>query len=398
LSNPFVLSGRLGSAPADGALHYRLRSATGEILAEGRLDVDPSAAVFSATIAYTVSSPGPAELALRVADAVVQQNVQIPALTVYLLSSLRLTINGVARKARAEVLPARPHTPSPLEWNGWPEHVRVTFDDDALDQDSFDPRQRQLLLLPLSGYRALFRPAEVEGFNAAIQDLRAIVAAQPSNFAQDVLLLPASGLSQAVWAQVRYLRFEGGSGVRFVTHLTAEISPLTANSLLYTFQGLTDDGQYYVAAYFPLSTSVLPAKLSEVEKDARDLFRRDYRSYAEAIAQQLNEGSDRFTPALSLLDGLIASLSIEGDLFPTQSVAADAPAGEAGALLNVRAGPGTRFRVIGQLAPGQRVELIARNPEASWLRVRTPEGAIGWVNRAYVNTPFDLDLLPVQQP
>jgi uncharacterized protein YraI len=384
--------------PADGVLHYALRSAAGEVLAEGRLDVIKSVAVFSATIAYTMALPGPAVLEVRVADTIVRQRVQLPALTVHLLSGLRLTINGVARRARAEVLPKQPHVRSPLEWNGWPEHVRVVFDDDPLDRDSFDPRQRQLLILPLREYRALFRPPEAKGFDALLEDFRAMLAAQPARFDRDVLLLPVSELSQAIWAQVRYLNFKGGQGVRFVTRLTKEISPLTAGSLIYTFQGLTDDARYYVAAYFPITATVLPATLAEVDKATRDLFRSDYQSYAERIAQQLDAHPEHFVPRLSLLDGLIASLVIEGDYLEAQTIASDVPTGEVATLLNVRAGPGARFHVIGRLAPGQRVELIARDPALSWLRVRTPAGAVGWVSRAYVNTQFDLDLLPVQRP
>ena len=397
LPNPFVLSVRLGLTPADSALHYALRSAAGEVLAEGRLNVIASTEVFSATIAYTMALPGPAALEVRVADVTVRRSVQIPALTVHLLSGLRLTINGVARRARAEVLPKQPHARSPLEWNGWPEHVRVVFDDDPLDRDSFDPRRRQLLILPLQEYRTLFGPAEADGFDALIGDFRALLAAQPASFDRDVLLLPVSEFSQAIWAQVRYLNFEGGRGVRFVTHLTKEISPLTASSLIYTFQGITDDARYYVAAYFPVTTTVLPANLAEVGKAARDLFRSDYRAYAERIAQQLDAQPERFVPRLELLDGLVTSLVIEGDYLGARTIATDVPTGEVTTLLNLRAGPGARFPVIGRLAPGQRVELIARDPAVSWLRVRTPEGAVGWVSRAYVSTQFDLDLLPVQR-
>jgi len=398
LPNPFTLAGQVGRLPADSALRYRLRSLDGEDLADGQWIIPESPATFSMTVSYTMTLPGPAELEVRIADTTIRQPVRIPALTVHLLSGLRLTINGLASKARAEIVPGRPHVRSPLEWNGWPEHMRVVFDDDAPPNDNFDPRQRQLLVLPLASYRALFRSADAEAFDAALRDLQALLAAQPTRFEQDMLLLPASGLSQAIWAQVRYLSFEGGRGVRFVTRLATELGLLTAGSLTYTFQGLTEDGRYYIAAYFPITTTLLPSKPAEVDKPTRELFRRDYRAYAEGIAQQLDAHPESFTPALRVLDGLIASLAITDELLGAQTVPSDVPAGEAKTLLNVRAGPGTRFRIIGQLAPGQRVELLARDAAASWLRVRAPGGMIGWVSRAYVDSPFDLELLPVQQP
>ena len=398
LPNPFRLAGSVALTPPDRTLRYRVTNASGEVIGDGALDIQGlpgKAGAFSATVPYTMSLAGPARIEVIGADGQAEQAVQIPALTVNLPQGISLAINGVASKARADVVPRQPNIRFPIDWNGWPRHLRVFFDEDQFSE-TFDPRERQLLILPLQDYQALFRAEEAASFATAIQDFRFLLAARPARLEQDPLLLPSSGLSQAMRAQVRYLDFAGGRGVRFVTHLTQEIKPLTAASLVYTFQGLTDDGWYYIAAYIPVTTTALPATLKDVTKAERDEFKRDYLAYVGGIAKMLDDQPQSFTPSLAALDAMIMSLQIVGDVLGADALSADAPVGQAIELLNIRSGPGTRFRVVGRLAAGERARLIARDAAAGWLRIRTEAGLVGWVSRDYLDTPFDIRLLPIQ--
>lgn len=54
--------------------------------------------------------------------------------------------------------------------------------------------------------------------------------------------------------------------------------------LFYTYQGLTDDGTYYVAVIFPVSHPDLPADISSVPEDPAD----DYETYLNSVTEQLN--------------------------------------------------------------------------------------------------------------
>lgn len=398
LPNPFKLAGSIALTPPDKALRYRVTDGRGEVLGEGTIGVEGwpgESGIFSATIAYRMSLPGPARIHVIAADTIAEQTAQIPALTVNLPQGVSLMINGVATKARAEVVPRKPNIRFPITWNGWPRHLRITFDDDQL-AEAFDPRRRQLLILPLPDYQTLFRGAEAESFGEAIRAFQALLAERPAVLSTEPLLLPASDLSQAMHAQVRYLEFGGGSGVRFLTHLTQEIHPLTASSLVYTFQGLTGDGRFYVAAYFPVTTTVLPTTTADITPAEHDAYKRDYLAYVEGIAQKLDAQPQSFTPALDALDGLIASLQIGDGVLSVEPLSANEPVGRATDLLNVRSGPGTRFRIIGRLAAGERAELLARSAGGDWLRVRSESGVVGWVSRNYVDTAFDIRQLPIQ--
>ncbi|GEM_PF-1561609 len=58
-----------------------------------------------------------------------------------------------------------------------------------------------------------------------------------------------------------------------------------------------------------------------------------------------------------------------------------------GETLNVRRGPGTVFAPrIGVLAQGASAEILGRNPEGTWIKIRFPagEGGIGWVSADFV--------------
>ncbi|GIV85486.1 MAG: hypothetical protein KatS3mg052_2493 [Candidatus Roseilinea sp.] len=396
--SPFRLSGNVALTPMDKTLRYRLTDAFGNVIGNGKIAVEGvpgEPGVFSATVAYAMSPAGPLRIEVIGADGAAEQTAQIPMLTVNLPQGVRLTINAIATKLRADAVPRKPNIRFPIDWNGWPRHLRLLFDEDQPGA-GFDPRQRQILILPLEDYQKLFRGAEAESFGQAIRSFQALLAERPAQLKQDPLLLPASDLSQAMRAQVRYLEFDGGSGMRFLTHLTQELRPLTASSLIYTFQGLTYDGRYYIAAYFPVTTTVLPATSAEITQSERDEFKRDYFAYAEGIAQKLDAQPASFTPALAALDAMIASLQIDGDVLSQGLQSADAPIGQATELLNIRSGPGTRFRIIGQLDPGEQVELLTRNTEASWLRIRSASGVVGWVSRDYVDTAFDIRQLPIQ--
>ncbi len=65
---------------------------------------------------------------------------------------------------------------------------------------------------------------------------------------------------------------------------------------------------------------------------------------------------------------------------PLDLTAIDGPAVfAANGVINLRAGPGTEFAVVGQLRPGQPLPLLGSNPDRSWWQVQTAEG-LAWVS------------------
>ncbi|MDH7485888.1 MAG: DUF5107 domain-containing protein [Anaerolineae bacterium] len=63
--------------------------------------------------------------------------------------------------------------------------------------------------------------------------------------------------------------------------------------------------------------------------------------------------------------------------------------------LNVRQGPDTSFPRLGIVRMGERLTVLARNGEGTWLRVCCVDGQEGWVSRAYVKLSQPLKAIPV---
>lgn len=402
LTNPFQLSGSVALTPLDRKLAYVLKDVGGVMLASGMVDVQGEPGqpgVFSGSITYPPALPGFARLEVLAVDGSAAVEAQIPSVVVNPQKGITLNLNGVAASAGGQIAPRVPAARTWVDLNGLPEHMRVLFDGEAA-AEAFTPRQRQLLVLPLAGYRILFKGAEAERFDETIQTLRDVLAARPQTFSRDLLLLPASDQSQALQAHVRYLTFNGGSGVRFVTYLTQEIEPINSSKLVYVFQGLTNDGQHLISAYVPVSSTVLAATPQDVSAEERDRYKRGYADYVAGTVGVLEQAPDSFKPALVALDGMIESLQIGSDLFE-QEAAAPATggtailSGKATERVNVRSGPGTGFRRLQQLANGEEIELLQRSADGQWLQVQTANGVTGWVSSDYVTPSGSLNQLPI---
>lgn len=64
--------------------------------------------------------------------------------------------------------------------------------------------------------------------------------------------------------------------------------------------------------------------------------------------------------------------------------------------LNIRSGPGTGYGVVTSVYRGTVLTLMARNADASWVKVALWNGTQGWVNSRYIATAYPLYSLPVE--
>ena len=129
--------------------------------------------------------------------------------------------------------------------------------------------------------------------------------------APSIPFLPLYNAAQILHTQVAFVDFQNGRGVRFLTEYAQYFAPINNTDLFYTFQGLTDDGQYYVAAILPVAHPSLPADSSQIPGGDPDAFAEIYDTYANDIALQLDGyAASEFTPNLAWLDAMIASLNV----------------------------------------------------------------------------------------
>jgi hypothetical protein len=91
-------------------------------------------------------------------------------------------------------------------------------------------------------------------------------------------------------------------------------------------------------------------------------------------------------PAAPTSTPVLAPILTPASIDPAASTAAASPANSESMLtalvsLNVRAGPGLDYPIVGQLAQGQSVQVIGQNPEGSWWQIIYPpdSGSLAWV-------------------
>lgn len=159
-----------------------------------------------------------------------------------------------------------------------------------------------------------------QGFVGQLQELKGLLdsgipvdrCAQPLTGPEQALpFLPWINMQQAFCAQPGIVEFSGGRGVRYLSYYAQDPSPVLDYLVFYTFQGLTDDGQFYVSAFFPVQTGVFPSDPPDCSKCGDPNYNplADWKTVLTEQLNQLNEQpADEFTPSLTVLDELITSI------------------------------------------------------------------------------------------
>lgn len=142
--------------------------------------------------------------------------------------------------------------------------------------------------------------------------LSQMIASQPVNPPGEMPMLLGEPNGQLMHAGMEYLKFQNGSGIRYLTQYGEQPWPMDNNLLFYTFQGLTEDGGFYISAVLPVNHPPLEGDdgLVRMQEDYTK-FQSNYPVYVDYIQKQLNaEQANSFTPNLASLDAMIKSLSV----------------------------------------------------------------------------------------
>ncbi len=128
--------------------------------------------------------------------------------------------------------------------------------------------------------------------------------------------LPQSLGGSALTAQIHGINFQNGKGVRYLNQIQQAPLPINNHDMFYYYQGITNDGQYFIEAILPVHAPFLAADSNlnaPVPADGIPFTMDNMEAYYEAVTQKLNStGTFSFTPYLDHLDAMIASLQING--------------------------------------------------------------------------------------
>ncbi len=135
-------------------------------------------------------------------------------------------------------------------------------------------------------------------------------------------------------------------------------SPGDLNNPQYTWQAVDAPGSYSIKGQLAIGQQT--AELGAVQVSVK-----------EAATPTLEP-----SPEPTATPQVVASGGSSGG---TQAGSGDAVV--SGSLVNLREGPGTVFRTVGQLKGGTALQILAVNPDSTWLKIKAPDGTVGWIFR-----------------
>jgi hypothetical protein len=172
----------------------------------------------------------------------------------------------------------------------------------------------QITNFPVEGDARImvFKSSEHAAYGAPLQD--AVTALLAGGDASQPL---PKALAPDFYAQAKPVPFQNGHGVRYLTEVLTNPAPITNRDLFYYYQGMTNDGMYFVSAIFHVHAAFLVAdgkKDSPTPSDGipfnwgTDL---DFSKYLGEVTQKLNNTpAENYTPSLILLDKMIGSMQV----------------------------------------------------------------------------------------
>lgn len=222
---------------------------------------------------------------------------------------------GLAVGASGISQPAVSTSENTAPWDFTPGHVQLTLDGYALQDKYHQPR---IYVYPAQEYAALQpHPAE------SIRRLREVIDHPTESWTNETLpSVPFFNAAQQFAAKIQLLKLSNAWGVRMLAQYSQYNAPVNNRELFYHFEGLTDDGKYYVIAILPLTAPILPANempdaaipAGGVPLPDMNDPNADWQGYYNQVTQNLNalQPGD-FMPSLEQLDLLIYSILIRSD-------------------------------------------------------------------------------------
>jgi len=187
----------------------------------------------------------------------------------------------------------------------YPTHIELTIQDYPMSGTQFPP---QIWIYPLDRYGELL-PAII---SPRLTDLKGLIEGKPLT-SKEMPFLPPIPQIQSFHLHEIPLSFKGGAGVRYITVYSDGPHPITNKNIVYTFQGLTGDGKYWVAVTLPISNPILPADYDVFpEGYTRESLIQNHAAYVLEIEGQLiAQDPSSYFPALIDLDDLVRSITVK---------------------------------------------------------------------------------------
>ncbi len=214
---------------------------------------------------------------------------------------LSLNTGSLASAYTTETVAAVSANENAAYWEVLPEYNRFTLQDYPVSSNFVQP---QIFIYPLGELGRVNA-----GAGKVVTDLQTLLEV-PQEITT-MPYLPLTGDMQMMHAHIQYLDFMNGKGLRYLTQYGNGISPINNASLIYTYQGITNDGRFYVAVVLPVHHPSLPADAQITGNEPPD-FLSNYPGYRASVGKALNaQAASTFAPDLTQLDAMMSSIEVK---------------------------------------------------------------------------------------
>ena len=212
--------------------------------------------------------------------------------------------DSIAESVQSATIPEQNLGDDFLPGGTYPTHFEFSFNQYAITNHTLNAK---ILIYPVEEYREISTFASDQ-----INALAFAIINRPGGSARSTLpFLPLWPAAQLFSAQVSYFDFQNGSGVRFLTMFGQDIFPIDNFNLIYTYQGMTHDGRYYLSVVLPISHPGLPDDGSDLIGEDYVEFYNSWDTYLPDTLRFLGEQMlDSYFPSIVLLDELIKTIEI----------------------------------------------------------------------------------------
>ena len=239
--------------------------------------------------------------------------------TPYEASGTTITVNNISfviptkigNGAQAETIEAVPPSNDAPWWDIAPAYNKYLIQGYPLSNTFHEP---VIYVYPVDEYIQMNKDVAT-----LVNQLKTITSSQGQPLPENLPFLPTFNAAQVFHSNEQVQKFQNETGIRFLTQYAQAPYPVNNNSLFYTFQGLTNDGAYYISAILPINAAFLspdgnpntPLPADGVPFDWNNF--ENIPAHFELVKQKLNATDpNAFTPSLTNLDTMIQSVRITG--------------------------------------------------------------------------------------
>ncbi len=184
-----------------------------------------------------------------------------------------------------------------------PEYLSITFDGYIIPDAFHTPEIR---VYPVQEFIDISQQA-----TDMFEQLNYLLTIRPEDISYDAGLpfIPFWNAGQVFNAQAKFVDFQSGSGIRFLSMYAQAVYPVDNYNIFFTYQGLSADNAYFISMVLPINSAALP--MHAADPADYEAFINTFTTYLQETSALLNaEAPERFTPTLNALDAMIASMRI----------------------------------------------------------------------------------------